>query len=169
MTLPNSPKVNLHNNNTLSLNQRLINPATSGSTTANPTPVLPLTNKDSQHIRQTPNSLGSLSSSTSILTVTSTGITDASSGPSSLPTSALTTTSNNNKGEMTDDGEPLYDSVASEDDYSYVEQMQKLRHQTEILADQKRQHQLEEVVSNWHALKPQNFVLFCPFFLHRWF
>lgn len=70
---------------------------------------------------------------------------------------------------MTDDGEPLYDSVASEDDYSYVEQMQKLRHQTEILADQKRQHQLEEVVSNWHALKPQNFVLFCPFFLHRWF
>nr|XP_027209121.1 ARF GTPase-activating protein GIT1-like [Penaeus vannamei] len=46
---------------------------------------------------------------------------------------------------MTDDGEPLYDSVASEDDYSYVEQMQKLRHQTEILADQKRQHQLEEV------------------------
>lgn len=145
LTLPNSPKVNLHNNNTLSLNQRLINPATSGSTTANPTPVLPLTNKDSQHIRQTPNSLGSLSSSTSILTVTSTGITDASSGPSSLPTSALTTTSNNNKGEMTDDGEPLYDSVASEDDYSYVEQMQKLRHQTEILADQKRQHQLEEV------------------------
>ncbi|XP_042886218.1 ARF GTPase-activating protein GIT2-like isoform X4 [Penaeus japonicus] len=146
LTLPNSPKVNLHNNNTLSLNQRLINPATSaGSTTANPTPVLPLTNKDSQHIRQTPNSLGSLSSSTSILTVTSTGITDTSSGPSSLPTSALTTTTNNNKGEMTDDGEPLYDSVASEDDYSYVEQMQKLRHQTEILADQKRQHQLEEM------------------------
>ncbi|XP_037795548.1 ARF GTPase-activating protein GIT2-like, partial [Penaeus monodon] len=92
LTLPNSPKVNLHNNNALSLNQRLINPATSGSNTANPTPVLPLTNKDSQHVRQTPNSLSSLSESTSVLIVSSTGIKDTSSGPSSLPTSVLTTT-----------------------------------------------------------------------------
>ena len=50
---------------------------------------------------------------------------------------------------MTDDGEPLYDSVASEDDYTYVEQVEKLNQQKKILEEeQKNQRQLNaELVS----------------------
>ncbi|XP_050728596.1 ARF GTPase-activating protein GIT2-like isoform X3 [Eriocheir sinensis] len=62
----------------------------------------------------------------------------SSSAPASL--SYKPHANNNNKGEMTDDGEPLYDSVASEDDYTYVEQVEKLNQQKKFLEEeQKRQ------------------------------
>ncbi|KAK3886366.1 hypothetical protein Pcinc_009470 [Petrolisthes cinctipes] len=64
-----------------------------------------------------------------------------------LTSTTNTTTTTTTKGEVTDDGEPLYDSVASEDDYTYVEQMQKLALQKQILEEQQRQHQLEELYS----------------------
>ncbi|XP_071542552.1 ARF GTPase-activating protein GIT2 isoform X3 [Panulirus ornatus] len=85
----------------------------------------------------------SLSSTASTGLIT-TAVSDTPSGPPSLSFNNTITANNNNKGEMTDDGEPLYDSVASEDDYSYVEQMQKLAQQKQILEEQRRQHQLDE-------------------------
>lgn len=175
LTLPNSPKVNLHNNNNMSLNARLLTPPTSMTAFANSSV---LVNKDPQHIRPVLNSVTSISSNASHITsvadssgtssstgltaiavtdslssTASTGfittaVTDTPSGPPSLSfNNTVTTTNNNNKGEMTDDGEPLYDSVASEDDYSYVEQMQKLAQQKQILEEQRRQHQLDAHVS----------------------
>ncbi|XP_076036705.1 ARF GTPase-activating protein GIT1 isoform X2 [Oratosquilla oratoria] len=42
-------------------------------------------------------------------------------------------------GAHENDDEPLYDSVASEDDYTYLENIQKLSQQREILAEQHRQ------------------------------
>ncbi|XP_045104639.1 ARF GTPase-activating protein GIT2-like isoform X5 [Portunus trituberculatus] len=76
---------------------------------------------------------------------------DTSSAP------ALTTykpsTNNNNKGEMTDDGEPLYDSVASEDDYTYVEQVEKLNQQKKILEEQKSQRQLKAELLKQHEMR----------------
>ncbi|XP_042213732.1 ARF GTPase-activating protein GIT1-like isoform X2 [Homarus americanus] len=176
LTLPNSPKVNLHNNNNMSLNARLITPPTSVTASVNYSPVL--VNKDPQHLRQVINSVTSISSSASLInpsatdssgTSSSTGlstnavtdtssctsstglitsaITDIPSGPSSLTFNNTITANNNNKGEMTDDGEPLYDSVASEDDYSCLEQNQKLEQQKQILEEQRRQHQLDELYS----------------------
>ncbi|XP_063866862.1 ARF GTPase-activating protein GIT2-like isoform X4 [Scylla paramamosain] len=65
----------------------------------------------------------------------------SSSAPA--PITYKPSTNNNNKGEMTDDGEPLYDSVASEDDYTYVEQVEKLNQQKKILEEQKSQRQLK--------------------------
>lgn len=172
LTLPNSPKVNLHNNNNMSLNARLLTPPTSMTSIANSSTVL--VNKDPHHTRQMLNSVTSISSNASLITsvtdssgtssstgLTATAVTDSlsstastglittavsdtPSGPPSLSFNNTITANNNNKGEMTDDGEPLYDSVASEDDYSYVEQMQKLAQQKQILEEQRRQHQLDE-------------------------
>ncbi|XP_050728595.1 ARF GTPase-activating protein GIT2-like isoform X2 [Eriocheir sinensis] len=167
LTQPNSPKINFHNNNNnnnISLNARLMMPSTTSMTVNCPPPPPPPT-KDLPHspyTRPAPSSIASQSSSISAITST----TDSSSGTTS--TSALLTdipctnasaatasdtsssapaslsykphANNNNKGEMTDDGEPLYDSVASEDDYTYVEQVEKLNQQKKFLEEeQKRQ------------------------------
>ncbi|XP_069952544.1 ARF GTPase-activating protein GIT2 isoform X2 [Cherax quadricarinatus] len=172
LTLPNSPKVNLHNN--MCLNARLITPPTSVTAPVNSSPVL--INKEHQHQRPVLNSLTSISSTASLITpsttdssgtssstgLSTTAVTDTSStsstslittitetqsGPSSLSFNNTIAANNNNKGEMTDDGEPLYDSVASEDDYSCLEQIQKLSQQKLFLEEQRRQHQLDELYS----------------------
>ncbi|XP_045584091.1 ARF GTPase-activating protein GIT2 isoform X2 [Procambarus clarkii] len=177
LTLPNSPKVNLHNNNNnMCMNARLITPPTSVTAPVNSSPVF--VSKDPQHSRPLLNSVASISSTASLLTTSATDssgassntglsttavtdtssstssiglvtttVTETQSGPSSLSFNNPITTNNNNKGEMTDDGEPLYDSVASEDDYSCLEQIQKLVQQKQILEEQRRQHQLDELYS----------------------
>ncbi|XP_063866860.1 ARF GTPase-activating protein GIT2-like isoform X2 [Scylla paramamosain] len=166
LTQPNSPKVNLpNNNNNMSLNARLMTPPTSSMTINCPPPLTPKDPPHSPHPRPAPSSVASQSSS--ISTITST--TDSSSGTTSIsalltdtpctaasaatasdtsssapaPITYKPSTNNNNKGEMTDDGEPLYDSVASEDDYTYVEQVEKLNQQKKILEEQKSQRQLK--------------------------
>ncbi len=48
---------------------------------------------------------------------------------------------------MTDDGEPLYDSVASEDDYTYVEQVEKLNQQKKFLEEERKRQLNAELVS----------------------
>ncbi|MPC34587.1 hypothetical protein E2C01_027982 [Portunus trituberculatus] len=133
LTQPNSPKVNLpNNNNIMSLNARLMTSPASSMTINCPPPLTPKDPPHSPHPRPTPSSVASQSSSISAITST----TDSSSGTTSISAlltdspctaasaatasdtssaPALTTykpsTNNNNKGEMTDDGEPLYDSL----------------------------------------------------------
>ncbi|KAK4320366.1 hypothetical protein Pmani_008781 [Petrolisthes manimaculis] len=127
MTLPNSPKIssnnnNLHhhnNNNNININARLITP---------------------------PNS-ATFPPSSSSNTPSSPHLINKDPRQQLTSTTNTTTTTTTTKGEVTDDGEPLYDSVASEDDYTYVEQMQKLALQKQILEEQQRQHQLEELYS----------------------
>lgn len=175
LTQPNSPKVNLpNNNNNMSLNARLMTPPTSSMTINCPPPLTPKDPPHSPHPRPAPSSVASQSSSISAITST----TDSSSGTTSI--SALLTdtpctaasaatasdtssalvpitykppTNNNNKGEMTDDGEPLYDSVASEDDYTYVEQVEKLNQQKKILEEQKSQRQLKAELLRHHEMR----------------
>ena len=65
---------------------------------------------------------------------------------------------------MTDVGEPLYDSVASEDDYTYVEQVEKLNQQKKILEEQKSQRQLKaELVSTVAVVWMFEHVCVCMF------
>ncbi|XP_045104637.1 ARF GTPase-activating protein GIT2-like isoform X3 [Portunus trituberculatus] len=175
LTQPNSPKVNLpNNNNIMSLNARLMTSPASSMTINCPPPLTPKDPPHSPHPRPTPSSVASQSSSISAITST----TDSSSGTTSISAlltdspctaasaatasdtssaPALTTykpsTNNNNKGEMTDDGEPLYDSVASEDDYTYVEQVEKLNQQKKILEEQKSQRQLKAELLKQHEMR----------------
>lgn len=93
----------------------------------------------------TPKDKDSSSGTTSISALlTDNPCTAASAATASDTSSALAPlsykppTNNNNKGEMTDDGEPLYDSVASEDDYTYVEQVEKLNQQKKILEEEQK-------------------------------
>lgn len=131
LTLSNSPKLQNMNSN-----QRVIKSCSSTSTPANSSPV---NNNDSQHFRHTHTSVSSsISSSTDLISTTT------QTPPPSLLSN--TTANNNNKGELTDDGEPLYDSVASEDDYTYVEVHKKLEQQKAFLAEQTRHQQHESIV-----------------------
>ncbi|CAL4098206.1 unnamed protein product, partial [Meganyctiphanes norvegica] len=144
-SLPNSPKISspaLHNNNNSS--SSLTRPNTSPNATFSV--ASSFTPPPSRHSTQ---SRAPTFSSTSSSPPTSTQFIGNKEGERN--------NNNNNKGEatpqppqhpppppgtisqFTDDGEPLYDSVASEDDYSYVENMRKLAQQKEILAEQKRQ------------------------------
>lgn len=108
----------------------------------------------------TPKDKDSSSGTTSISALlTDTPCTAASAATASDTSSALVPitykppTNNNNKGEMTDDGEPLYDSVASEDDYTYVEQVEKLNQQKKILEEQKSQRQLKAELLRHHEMR----------------
>ncbi|XP_066959519.1 ARF GTPase-activating protein GIT2 isoform X2 [Macrobrachium rosenbergii] len=122
LTMPNSPKI-----------PPVKAPHSSTSTPANSSPV---NSNDIHHLRHTQISItSSVSSSTDPM------VTTTHTPPLSLINNNA---NNNNKGELTDDGEPLYDSVASEDDYTYVEMHKKLEQQKAILAEQTRQNQLHE-------------------------
>ncbi|XP_068223787.1 ARF GTPase-activating protein GIT2 isoform X2 [Palaemon carinicauda] len=122
LTMPNSPKI-----------PPVKAPHSSTSTPANSSPV---NSNDIHHLRHTQISItSSVSSSTDPM------VTTTQTPPLSLINNNA---NNNNKGELTDDGEPLYDSVASEDDYTYVEMHKKLEQQKAILAEQTRQNQLHE-------------------------
>ncbi|XP_064080865.1 ARF GTPase-activating protein GIT2-like isoform X2 [Macrobrachium nipponense] len=122
LTMPNSPKI-----------PPVKAPHSSTSTPANSSPV---NSNDIHHLRHTQISItSSISSSTDPM------VTTTQTPPLSLINNNA---NNNNKGELTDDGEPLYDSVASEDDYTYVEMHKKLEQQKAILAEQTRQNQLHE-------------------------
>ncbi|XP_045104638.1 ARF GTPase-activating protein GIT2-like isoform X4 [Portunus trituberculatus] len=129
-------------------------------------PTLPLQPQDSSSmpslsVHSDSSNLGDSSSGTTSISalLTDSPCTAASAATASDTSSApaLTTykpsTNNNNKGEMTDDGEPLYDSVASEDDYTYVEQVEKLNQQKKILEEQKSQRQLKAELLKQHEMR----------------
>ncbi|KAK7066923.1 glycerophosphoinositol permease [Halocaridina rubra] len=127
--MPNSPKIQNVNSN-----PKFIIPTSSTNSPANSSPVNSNSN-DIQHCRHTHTSVTSSNTSSSTDHVPATTQTP----PPPPPPITRATANNNNKGELTDDGEPLYDSVASEDDYTYVEIHRKLEQQKAILAEQSKQ------------------------------
>ena len=111
-------------------------------------PLYPTAQLQQQQIRQTQSCCHitptSVSSSTSTCTTSSLASSTSAASTCTLTTTSTSTITTARPILSPGDDEPLYDSVASEDDYSSVEQLQKLKMQQDILQQQKFQQMPED-------------------------